>query len=50
MNHTKNIVIIPIIIPKDKDLDKFGGWRWMEYSKQAWQYWCDKHGYKFRYG
>ena len=46
MNHTKNVVIIPIIIPKDKDLDKFVGWRWMEYSKQAWQYWCDKHGYE----
>jgi hypothetical protein len=42
----KNIVVIPMIIPKDKNLDKFGGWGWMGYSKQAWQYWCDKHGYE----
>ena len=46
MNHTKNIVVIPIIVPKDKNLDKFGGWRWMGYSKQAWQYWCNKHGHE----
>ena len=46
MNHIKNVVVIPIIVPKDKDLDKFGGWRWMGYSKQAWQYWCNKHGHE----
>ena len=32
-----------MIVPKDKTLDKFGGWGWMEYSKKAWQYWCDKN-------
>jgi|TARA_R110000803_G_scaffold139900_3_gene206535 hypothetical protein len=42
----KNVVIIPMLIPKEKDLDKFGGWKWMEYSKQAWQYWCDKNGHE----
>tara|TARA_R110000851_G_scaffold278575_1_gene431645 strand:- start:17404 stop:18204 length:801 start_codon:yes stop_codon:yes gene_type:complete len=42
----KNIVILPIFIPEDIKLHKFGGWEWMEYSKQAWQYWCDKHGYQ----
>ena len=42
----KNIVILPIFIPQDPNLHKFGGWEWMEYSKQAWQYWCDKHGYQ----
>ena len=43
---SKNIVVIPMIIPKDKNLDKFGGWTWMEYSKKAWQFWCDKNGYE----
>ena len=43
---SKNIIVIPMIIPKDKKLDKFGGWRWMEYSKKAWQFWCDKNGYE----
>ena len=32
-----------MMVPKDKTLDKFGGWGWMEYSKKAWQYWCDKN-------
>ena len=39
----KNIVVIPMMIPKDKDLHKFGGWSWMEYSKKAWEYWCKKN-------
>ena len=43
---SKNIVVITMILPKDKKLDKFGGWRWMEYSKKAWQFWCDKNGYE----
>ena len=43
---SKNIVVIPMIIPKDKNLDKFGGWEWMTYSKKAWQFWCDKNGYE----
>ena len=43
---SKNIVVITMIIPKDKNLDKFGGWKWMEYSKKAWQFWCDKNGYE----
>ena len=43
---SKNIVVIPMIIPKDKKLDKFGGWEWMTYSKKAWQFWCDKNGYE----
>ena len=34
----KNVVVIPMIIPKDKDLDKFGGWEWMKYSQTAWNY------------
>ena len=42
----KNIVILPIVVPKDKKLDKFGGWKWMDYSKKAWEFWCEKHGYK----
>tara|TARA_R110001592_G_scaffold166015_3_gene400835 strand:- start:988 stop:1773 length:786 start_codon:yes stop_codon:yes gene_type:complete len=42
----KNIVILPIVIPEDAKLNKFGGWEWMDYSKKAWQYWCQKHGYK----
>ena len=35
-----------MIVPKDKKLDKFGGWEWMEYSKKAWQFWCDENGYE----
>jgi hypothetical protein len=42
----KNIVVIPAIKPKDKNLDKFGGWTWMENSIKSWQYWCDKNNYK----
>jgi len=25
---------------------KYGGFDWMDYSKQSWQYWCDKHNIK----
>jgi len=46
MKSEKNIVVIPMIIPKDKDLDKFGGWEWMLNSKKAWEYWCNKYGYE----
>ena len=46
MRSEKNIVVIPMIIPKDKDLDKFGGWEWMLNSKKAWEYWCNKYGYE----
>ena len=46
MNPIKNVVVIPIVVPKDKKLDKFGGWNWMDYSKKAWKYWCDKYGYE----
>ena len=46
MRNKKNIVVIPMIIPKDKDLDKFGGWEWMLNSKTAWEYWCNKYGYE----
>ena len=42
----KNIVVIPAIKPKDSNLDKFGGWGWMEYSIKAWSYWCQKRGYE----
>ena len=42
----KNVVFMPIVIPEDPKLSKFGGWEWMDYSKQAWQYWCDKMGYE----
>tara|TARA_R100001443_G_scaffold94073_1_gene100703 strand:+ start:1217 stop:2008 length:792 start_codon:yes stop_codon:yes gene_type:complete len=43
---SKNIVVIPAVTPKDKKLDKFGGWNWMDISKNAWKYWCDKNGYE----
>jgi len=46
MNPIKNVVVIPIVVPKDKKLDKFGGWNWMDTSKKAWQYWCDKYGHE----
>ena len=36
---SKPIVVIPSITPKNKNLDKFGGWNWMEISKKAWKYW-----------
>ncbi len=42
----KNVVFIPMVVPKDTKLNKFGGWGWMDYTKKAWQYWCDKHGYE----
>jgi hypothetical protein len=42
----KNIVVIPMVIPDEKKLDKFGGWGWMEYAKTSWEYWCNKNGYK----
>jgi hypothetical protein len=31
----KNVVFMPIIIPEDPKLSKFGGWEWMDYSKQG---------------
>ena len=34
---------MPMVIPKDKKLDKFGGWKWMEISHKAWEFWCDKN-------
>ena len=43
----KNVVVTTMIIPKDKELDKFGGWEWMNISKTAWEFWCDKNGYEF---
>ena len=43
---SKNIVVIPAVTPKDKKLDKFGGWNWMDISKKAWKYWCKKNGYE----
>ena len=46
MNPIKNVVVIPIVVPKNQKLDKFGGWEWMNYSKKAWQYWCDKYGHE----
>jgi len=42
----KNIVIIPAITPKNQDLNKFGGWGWMDISINAWKFWCEKNGYK----
>ncbi len=42
----KPIVIIPAVKPKNENLNKFGGWNWMDISKKAWKYWCDKHGYQ----
>jgi hypothetical protein len=39
----KNIIFIPMVIPQEKKLDKFGGWGWMDYSKKAWEYWCNKN-------
>jgi hypothetical protein len=43
---SKNIVVIPAVTPKDKKLDKFGGWNWMDISKKAWKYWCKKNGHE----
>ena len=40
---SKNVVVITMVIPKDKNLDKFGGWEWMTYTKSAWKYWCSKN-------
>ena len=37
----KNIVVIPAV--KNKELDKFGGWSWMQYSINAWSYWCKQN-------
>ena len=34
---------MPMVIPKDKSLHKFGGWKWMEISHKAWKFWCDKN-------
>ena len=42
----KPIVVIPAVTPKNKNLDKFGGWNWMDISKKAWKYWCDKNKYE----
>ena len=39
----KNVIFIPIVIPQEKKLDKFGGWEWMDYSKKSWEYWCNKN-------
>ncbi len=32
---SKNVIVMPMVIPKDKTLDKFGGWKWMEISHKA---------------
>ena len=42
----KNVVVIPAVQPKDKKLDKFGGWGWMSYSIDAWKFWCDKNNHQ----
>ena len=42
-----NVVVIPAAIPKDKKLDKYGGWEWMEISIKSWKYWCEQNGYQF---
>ena len=42
----KSIVVIPSVTPKEKKLDKFGGWGWMDISKKSWKYWCDKNNYE----
>ena len=40
----KPIVVIPAV--ENKGLgDKYGGWNWMDISKIAWKYWCDKNNY-----
>ena len=41
----KPIVVIPAVINHAIG-NKYGGWGWMEYSKKAWKYWCDKNGYE----
>ena len=33
-------------IKNDSLSTKYGGFDWMDYSKQSWQYWCDKHNVK----
>jgi hypothetical protein len=38
----KNVVVIPIIENKDHK-DKYGGFNWMQISRQSWQYWCNKN-------
>ena len=41
----KPIVVIPAV--ENKGLgNKYGGWSWMDISKTAWKYWCDKNGYQ----
>ena len=40
---SKNVIVMPMVIPKDKGLHKFGGWKWMEISHKAWKFWCDKN-------
>ena len=42
----KNVIVIPAIRPEAKNLDKFGGWGWMQYSIDAWRFWCDKNSYQ----
>lgn len=37
----KNIVVIPAVV--NNDLQKFGGWSWMQCSIDAWTYWCKKN-------
>ena len=42
---SKNIVFWTGI--KNESLTtKYGGFEWMEYSKQSWQYWCNKNNAK----
>ena len=41
----KPIVVVPAV--ENKGLgNKYGGWNWMDISKTAWKYWCDKNGYQ----
>lgn len=41
----KPIVVIPAVVNKQLN-HKYGGWGWMDISKKAWKYWCDKNGYE----
>ena len=42
----KNVVWWPAVVNKDH-MDKYGGYDYFQYSKNTWEYWCEKNNVLF---
>jgi len=43
----KNNIVIWTAVKNEQLSAKYGGWNWFDYSRNTWQYWCDKNNVKF---